>query len=329
MTEPRSAPPLSAISTFEIDATDRDFPMPLGQTHPPVVALFGRGCESLARALFQMPGIAIVGSRQATLQGCSDARWFGRELSRAGFTIISGLAQGIDAAAHRGGLEGPGKTVAVLGHGRDLVYPLQHRGLAEDIAAQGGCLLTEYPEGMPAKAHHFPHRNRIIAGLAKALLIVEALPQSGSLITARHALDLGVDVFVIPGSIHLPQSQGCNQLIRQGAQPVESPEQLLADLGLLRPPIQSTQRRQRRGPQREHPDGLPLFEQLSSASADARRAHDRLLFSLSHHPQDVDSLEKATGLPREKLYGELLLLELRQLASRTPDGRWRKIRLVL
>jgi DNA processing protein len=195
--------------------------------------LFGLGNKAIIERMANSPGLAIVGSRQASTQGMADAHWFAREASKVGLTIISGLAQGIDAAAHRGGLEGCGSTIAVLGHGRDTVYPGQHRDLADLISCSGGALVTEYPDHTPAIAWHFPQRNRIIAALAQAVLVVEATPQSGSLITARHALELGIDVYVLPGSIHMPQSVGCNGLIRQGAQLIQSPEQLLEDLGMV------------------------------------------------------------------------------------------------
>jgi len=292
---------------FSLLNSDSDFPTALQQAHPPVSRLFGSGCEAFARELLRQPGVAIVGSRQATAQGCADAEWFARELSQAGLTIVSGLAQGIDAAAHRGGLVGPGKTAAVLGSGLDRIYPRHHVGLAQEIQQQGGCLITEYPDGSPARPQHFPNRNRIIAGLSRAVLVVEALPQSGSLITARHALDLGVDVYAVPGSIHMPQSAGCNQLIRQGAQPVQSPEQLLEDLGLIRAMSQTKR-------------GQPY--------AGADPVNQRLLGLLNAHPQDVGDLGRLAGQAATSLYGDLLLLELMGLAYRTPDGKWLKLGLL-
>lgn len=307
-----------------ISAQAEDFPTVLLQAHPPVERLFGLGSQVLIQELFQNPGLAIVGSRQATTQGCADARWFAREASAAGLTIISGLAQGIDAAAHLGGLEGRGLTVAVLGHGRDSIYPKQHQNLAQQIAQRGGCLLTEYADEMPAIAHHFPNRNRIIAGLARAVLVVEAAPQSGSLITARHALELGIDVYAVPGSIHMPHSMGCNMLIRQGAQPVLSPEQLLQDLGVLRPPSRRTNGKQRSGNQQARNLTLPLDGQAKSMPEDINQL---VLERLTAHPQTVLALQEATGMATSRLYSELLLLELNGFASRTPDGNWLKLSL--
>lgn len=310
----------SQIARFEISALDTDFPTVLRQTHPPVGRLFGLGSRALIQQLFENPGLAIVGSRQATAQGCADARWFAREASAAGLTVISGLAQGIDAAAHLGGLDGPGLTVAILGHGRDSIYPKQHQALAEQITRQGGCLLTEYADQTPAIAHHFPNRNRIIAGLSRAILVVEATPQSGSLITARHALELGIDVFVVPGSIHMPQSLGCNMLIRQGAQPVISPEQLLQDLNIA-PPAPSRQKikSSRIDGQAKIPGLAPAHEVTLPVNVNQELAH-----RLTAFPQTVGVLEGLTGISAPRLYGELLLLELNGLASRTPDGKWLK-----
>ncbi len=310
---------------FSILDSDSDFPTALQQAHPPVRELFGLGSEAYARQLFRKPGVAIVGSRQATAQGCADAMWFAAALSRQGLAIISGLAQGIDAAAHRGGLSGHGKTAAILGNGLDQIYPRHHTGLANEIQQQGACLLTEYPAGTPARPRHFPNRNRIIAGLCRAVLVVEAMPKSGSLITARHALDLGIDVYVIPGSIHLPQSAGCNQLIRQGAQPVQSPEQLLEDLGLKQPAAI---------PRKAKADGpglLPgpdLFTKSAGFGAGQAEQLQRLLGCLNAHPQEVEALGRLTGQAYASLYGDLLLLELMRLAIRTPDGKWQKISLL-
>ncbi len=303
-----------------ISALGEDFPTVLLQAHPPVERLFGLGSLALIRELSQHPGLAIVGSRQATTQGRSDARWFAREASEAGLTIISGLAQGIDAAAHLGGLEGRGLTVAILGHGRDSIYPKQHHSLAQQIVQQGGCLLTEYPDKTPAIAHHFPNRNRIIAGLSRAVLVVEAAPQSGSLITARHALELGIDVYVVPGSIHSAQSMGSNMLIRQGAQPVQSPEQLLHDLGVL-PPRGRTKSRRQSANQPAKNLSLNLDGQTHLSPQDI---NPLVLERLTVYPQTVLALQKATGMAISSLHGELLLLELNGLASRTPEGNWLK-----
>jgi DNA processing protein len=298
---------------FELDAFEPGFPKSLSETHPPVSKIYGLGQQALLEKMGQHPGLAIVGSRQASSQGLQDAEWFATEASALGLTIISGLAQGIDAAAHRGAMAGPGQTIAVLAHGRSMLYPSRHEGLANQIIASGGCLITEYSDGAPALPHQFPARNRIIAALARAVLVVEAAPRSGSLITARHALDLGVDVFVLPGSIHMPQSVGCNALIRQGAQLVQSPDQLLSDLGLLpqmKPPLGSQQRN-------------PLIPSPSVGHIDSRA--QRAMTALDFQPRTVHELEKACQLSQGDLFAGLLLLELEKLATRLPDGRWLKL----
>lgn len=287
-----------------------NFPTALRHCYPPIKALFGRGSPELLMRQDRSPGLAIVGSRQATAQGIADAAYFARVVSEAGLTIISGLAQGIDAAAHRGALGGAGKTIAVLGHGRDSIYPQSHLGLAQEIIEAGGTLVSEYPDGMPARRHHFPCRNRIIAGLSRAVLVVEAAPQSGSLITARHALDIGVDVFVVPGSIHQPQSMGSNQLIRQGAQLVQSPHELLADLGVNSPANTA--------PSTDQAEQMSLQDHADSRAR-------VLMTHLSFHPITVHQLESASQMPEGDIYAGLLLLELSQQARRTPDGKWLKV----
>ena len=190
---------------------------------PPVLFVHGNP-DALAR-----PSLAIVGSRHASQSGLGHARDFARALGDAGLTIVSGLAQGIDAAAHRGALDTQAGTVAVMGTGIDLVYPTGHRALAEAIASNGA-LVSELPLGAPVLRSNFPRRNRLIAGLTLATLVVEAARQSGSLITARQATEAGRDVMAIPGSIHSPLSKGCHQLIRDGAKLVESAEDVLVEL---------------------------------------------------------------------------------------------------
>lgn len=207
-----------------------DAGVPIASMHPPLRVLYGRGNLSL----LQKPCLAIVGSRRASAQGVQDAFWFATEAARAGLVIVSGLAVGIDAAAHRGALSMPeGATIAVLAHGLDQIYPPRHQALSLEILSRGGLLLSEYPDGTPAQPFQFIHRNRIIAGLSRAVCVMEAGHGSGSLITAFNALELGRDVFALPGSIHAPLSAGAHQLIRQGAGLVTSPEDLLLDMGLV------------------------------------------------------------------------------------------------
>lgn len=307
------SPPDFYGPAFEIDARMPYFPTALSETHPPVTRLFGLGNQSLVLEQQERPGVAIVGSRRASHQGMLDAEWFAREISQAGLTVISGLAYGIDAAAHAGALNSIGKTIAVLGHGRDQVYPRSHESLAKALCNAGGALVTEYPDGVPALAHHFPQRNRIIAGLSRAVLVIEATPKSGSLITARHALELGIDVFVLPGSIHNPQAEGGNQLIRQGAQPVQSPDQLLQDLGIHAVSSKRPARSLRSQPKDS------LFPELPVAG--------KVLAVLDRHPVDVLALAEQSQLSLGDVHTGLLLLELHGLAARNPDGRWQKISL--
>jgi DNA processing protein len=300
--------------SFEIDAQCIDFPTALSEAHPPVRRLFGLGSRALVLRQTETPGVAVVGSRRASPQGVIDAGEFARQLSAAGLTIISGLAYGIDAAAHMGALEESGKTIAVLGHGRDSVYPRSHESLARTVCNSGGALVTEYPNGVPALPHHFPQRNRIIAALARAVLVIEAAPKSGSLITARHALELGIDVFVVPGSIHNPLTEGSNQLIRQGAQLVQSPAQLLEDLGVTTAVSKTRPRSLRNALDQDGFTKLPVA--------------DRVLHHLSEQPTDVISLSSQSGLSLGDVHTGLLLLELHGLAARIPDGRWLKIGLL-
>ncbi len=201
------------------------YPSLLRETADPPPFLFVTGCLSL----LNKPIVALVGSRNATRQGCLDAEAFAQALSEAGVTVVSGLAVGVDGAAHQGALGGTGGTIAVLGTGVDRVYPSGHRELAHTIARKGA-LISEFPLGMGPQKWHFPKRNRIIAGLSLGCLVVEASLSSGSLITARLALEAGREVFAIPGSIHSPFSKGCHQLIKEGAKLVETVQDILDEL---------------------------------------------------------------------------------------------------
>jgi DNA processing protein len=276
---------------------DRDFPPLLRDAPGAPVALFVSGDVG---ALWQ-PQIAIVGSRNASHGGLANAKAFARALCAAGFAITSGLAEGIDAAAHSAALEAGAPTVAVLGTGPDLVYPTAHRELASRIAACGA-LVSEFAPGTPGKPEHFPRRNRIIAGLSLGTLIVEAGLRSGSLITARCAIEQGRDVFAIPGSIHNPLARGCHRLIRQGAALVETAEEITAALGPLATEL-----------------GLRLRERLANdAASDAperaasRRdpAHATLLEALGDEAIGVDTLAERTGIEVAALASMLLALEL-------------------
>lgn len=249
-------------------------------------------------ALLSSPGLAVVGSRNATPQGLQNARAFSRALSEAGLAIVSGLALGVDSEAHRGGLEGRGATAAVLGTGIDVVYPQRNRALAEEVASRGA-LVSEFPLGTEPHAGNFPRRNRLISGLARGCLVIEAALDSGSLITARLAVDQGRDVFAIPGSIHSPVSKGCHALIKQGAKLVESAQDVLEELGMSA---------------RAAPD------------APAAGSDGGLLETMGFDPCDIDELCGRSGLPAEAVSAMLLKLELEGKIAGLPGGLYQRIR---
>lgn len=289
---------------------DARYPELLLCTADPPLLLFTLGRVELLSA----PGVAIVGSRGATPQGMDNARAFGRFLSGRKLCIVSGLAMGIDGAAHEGGLAGPGSTVAFVGTGLDVPYPRRHATLMARIAEQG-LVASEYPLGTEPLSHHFPSRNRLIAGISLGTLVVEAAVESGSLITARMALEAGREVFAIPGSIHSPQSRGCHRLIQQGATLVETGDDVLRELQLA------------------DAEGAPLAARLSAPRASLFATHGgddddapptspdaALVEALGHDPVTFDVLAARTGLPSERLAGRLLELELAGQLQRLPGG---------
>lgn len=262
--------------------------------------------------LLNHPAIAIVGSRNPTPGGLEAAREFGAALAGAGLVVVSGLARGIDAAAHEGALAANGMTIAVCGTGLDRVYPAMHTDLAERIAASG-LLLSEFALGTQPVPGNFPRRNRIIAGLCTATLVVEAARRSGSLITARMASAAGRDVFALPGSIHNPLARGCHQLIRDGAKLVETTDHILEDIagvldGFRRPPA-DTDASQKSEPDRQ--DG---------ASEDAD--HVALLTALGHAPARIDELVARTGWSPDAVSSTLLILELQGRVHAGPGGAY-------
>ena len=298
---------------------DARYPQPLLHCGDPPLMLFLEGREEL----LQRPSVAVVGSRQATPQGLAHARQFASVLSHAGVTVVSGLATGIDGAAHEGALAGAGSTLAVIGTGPDIVYPRRHGGLWRRIA-QDGLVVSEHAPGTPALAHHFPHRNRIIAGLTRGTLVVEATLKSGSLITARLAMEGGREVFAVPGSIQSAQSKGCHELIRQGAQLVESAQEILETLGLPSSPITSTAAAASAAAaavsdEPDEPDAPDAFDAL-----DARTPHGRLLRAMGHDPVNLDTLVGRTGDAASVLGARLLELELQGLVARLPGGRFQR-----
>lgn len=287
-----AAEPGHAVVTL----ADEAYPRLLLEIADPPGLLYAQGrLELLGR-----PGLAIVGSRNATQQGEANAEAFARALSDAGLTIVSGLALGIDAAAHRGGLAGGGATIAVLGTGIDVVYPSRNAALAADIASRG-LLLSEFALGTPPAAQNFPRRNRLISGLARGCLVVEAALASGSLITARAAAEQGREVFAIPGSIHSPLAKGCHALIKSGAKLVESAEDVLAELAGFRA------------------SGFASTQQPLAA------AESGLLGHMGHDPVDVDALCTRAGMSAEQVSSELLRLELDGRVAALPGGLYQRL----
>jgi DNA processing protein len=274
---------------------DSDYPALLLQTPDPPLLLYVQGNVEL----LNRRSLAIVGSRNASVQGVDNARSFGAHLSRQGWTVVSGLAFGIDGAAHEGGLDGPGSTVAVVGTGLDRVYPARHRALAHRIAT-AGVLVSEFAPGTPPLPQNFPMRNRIIAGLSRGTLVVEAALQSGSLITARQAAEYGREVFAVPGSIHSPLSRGCHALIRQGAKLVESADDILEEL-----------------------QGRPVAPAAEQAAASSG-GDDPILRALGHDPATLDALCARTGWSAQELSARLLELELEDRVARLPGGLYQR-----
>lgn len=263
---------------------------------PPLLYAVGR------LELLERPALAIVGSRNATAQGVRNAEQFAQAFSASGLTIVSGLALGIDAAAHAGGLAGAGSTIAVLGTGVDIMYPRQNAALGARIA-ESGLLLSEFALGIAGAAHNFPRRNRLISGLALGCLVVEAALASGSLITARAAAEQGREVFAIPGSIHSPLSKGCHALIKQGAKLIESAEDVLAELNSFRRAGSASTR----------------------ATAPSPMPDDPLLHHMGFDPVDVDSICARSGLTAERVCADLLRLELSGRVAALPGGRYQRL----
>lgn len=297
---------------------DPSYPQALLQISDPPVLLFATGDPDV----LQQPALAIVGARSATPQGLANAEAFARSLGEAGLTIVSGLALGIDTAAHQGALAGGAPTIAVIGTGADRVYPARNRELAHAIAGQG-VILSEFPLGTAPLPHNFPKRNRLIAGLSRGVLIVEAALGSGSLITARLASECGREVFAIPGSIHSPLSRGCHRLIRDGAKLVETAEDVLEELAGLpapepRPPTSPRPRQAEKGSAntpRQTPPGAAVLDDDAA----------RLLASIGHDPVDIDTIATRSGLTLAALYAILLPLELDGHVARLPGGRFQRL----
>ena len=276
-----------------ITLADADYPQALLNIPDPPLLLYVKGRLDL----LNHASLAVVGSRNASVQGVRNAEAFAHALSEAALCIVSGLAHGIDAAAHLGGLIGQGSSIAVVGTGLDKVYPSANRKLAHQLAAEG-TLVSEFPLGTPPLAHNFPRRNRIISGLCLGCLVVEASLKSGSLITARMALEQGREIFAIPGSIHMPQSKGCHALIKQGAKLVENPSDVLDELG--------------------------WYSVTAHASANDQLTHP-IFTHLGFDPLDIDSLSQRSGLTIEALSAILLQLELEGRVATLTGGLYQRI----
>lgn len=299
-----------------VTLADPGYPASLFDIGDPPLLLFARGNPGL----LLRPAVAVVGARSATESGKDDARAFSQYLARRGWAIISGLARGIDAAAHEGallaGADGGG-TVAVLASGLDEIYPRQHARLADEIAA-AGAVISEYLPGTPAQPFRFPDRNRLVAALSRGVLVVEAAAQSGSLLTARLAIECGREVFAIPGSIHAPLSRGCHALIRQGAKLVEQGRDIEEEL-------------QRSGPVPQRTDAVAIQPVPDSRPAGSTRPVSRLmkdptvgrvLAALGYDPASADQLCRRSGLAFSRIASILTELELNDIVQRLEDGRY-------
>lgn len=279
--------------------SDAEYPPLLNEIASAPMVLFVKGDP----ALLSSPQLAMVGSRHPTGIGTETAFEFAKQLSAQGWTITSGLALGIDAASHQGALASAGKTIAVVGTGLDRLYPAQHKALAEELLNKGGAIISEFPVGTPAKAEHFPRRNRLISGLSQGTLVVEAALQSGSLITARYATEQNREVFAIPGSIHNPLARGCHQLIRSGAKLVETVQDILEELAGGKPVARAPEKI----PTSTTPIQLP--EHLAA-----------LLKYIDYASTPIDVIVQRSGLSVSEVASAVLILELQGYLESTPGG---------
>jgi DNA processing protein len=295
-----------ACGRWVITLADAGYPRALLNTEDPPLMLYVMG---------QLPAswpqaISVVGSRNPTPQGVANARTFARAFAQAGLTVVSGLAMGVDAAAHEGALEGAGPqqlpTIAVVGTGLDRVYPRQHLQLCHRIAGNG-LIVSEYPLGTPPLAQNFPKRNRIIAALSEGCVVVEATLKSGSLITAKQAAEQGKDVFAIPGSIHSPQARGCHALLKEGAKLVETPQEVLEEMPRLA--ARSLCR-----------DTVSQGPEPSESGVESG-----LLKAIGFDPVTLDSLVSRTGVAASELQAKLLELELDGELARLPGGLFQRV----
>lgn len=290
---------LEKNNAFILPLDDPDYPPLLSEMHDPPLVLYIQGDKT---ALMQQQ-LAMVGSRHPTPSGHALAFQFAKELASNGLVITSGLALGIDAASHTGTLAAKGKTIAVLGTGLKYIYPRSHEKLAKDIIEQGGALVSEFPIDMPPKAKHFPLRNRVISGLSLGVLVVEAAIRSGSLITARMALEQNREVFAIPGSIHNPLARGCHQLIRQGAKLVEKAEDILEEIRPLKKEVISVS---------------PVLEKTELVDLDP--GVRRVLAQIGYEVTALDVIIVRSQLTAAEVSSMLLPLELEGYVRVVPGG---------
>ncbi len=292
----------SQIQIVTLD--DPEYPKSLKTISDPPLALYVRGTLVASDDV----AVGIVGTRHASLYGRQCAERLGYDLALRGVTVVSGLARGIDSAAHQGALKGSGRTIAVLGSGLQCLYPAEHEGLAAEIAQQGA-VLSEYPMTMPPLPHNFPRRNRIISGLSLGVVVVEAGQRSGALITADSALEQGREVFAVPGPITTMNSQGTHLLLKQGAKLVTSVEDILEELRLVEQPVMKS-RADTADREEEMPSILPEPEQRVFACIEAGQ------------PSDIDTIVSASGLAAAEVSSLLLQLELKQLVHQLPGKRF-------
>jgi DNA processing protein len=288
---------------------DADYPASLLEISDPPPVLYLKG----NRALLGATGIAVVGSRNATPVGLQNAEAFSRALSLAGLTIISGMALGIDAAAHRGGLDGGSSSIAVVGTGLDLIYPARNKALARELAEKG-LIISEFSLGTPALAQNFPRRNRIISGLSRGVLVVEAALASGSLITARQAAEQGREVFAIPGTIHSPFSKGCHQLIKQGAKLVDDANDILVELQWRNSVASNNKLANIPANDSEH------------VELENDDGGDPLLMAMGYDPASIDALMERVDLPADQVMLRITELEIEGIITALPGGKYQRMR---
>lgn len=294
------APSLAWLENSEhnhiVTLADSDYPKALLEIPDPPPLIYAKGQLKWLNS----PSIAVIGSRHASVQGEKNAEEFSTALTQHGYCVVSGMALGIDGAAHRGALKGSGATIAVVGTGLDIVYPARHRDLAHKIAEKG-LIISEFVLGTPSQAANFPRRNRIISGLSMGCLVVEANVQSGSLITARLAAEQGREVFAIPGSIHSPVSKGCHQLIKQGAKLVDNIQDIIDEFG-----------------------DITTFT-LSNNTSENTDEPNPLLDLMGFEPISMEFLVERSGLTSEQLSAMLLVLELESKVATLAGGRYQRI----